>query len=53
MRQFLMFGVLQLKTEGDFFFIIYFITINFQEISDVISALKSLPLFDLEPQETT
>lgn len=53
MRQFLMFGVLQLKTEGEVFFTIYFITINFQEISDVVSALKSLPVTDLEPQETT
>lgn len=52
MRQFLMFGVLQLETEG-VFFTIYFITINFQEISDVVSALKSLPVTDLEPQETT
>ena len=56
MRQFAMFGGLQLEREREVFFTkinLFFITINFQEISDFISALKSLPVTDLEPQATT
>ena len=56
MRQFAMFGGLQLEREREVFFAkinLFFITINFQEISDFISALKSLPMTDLEPQATT
>ena len=34
------------------FFFIY-ITIIFQEISDVVSALRFLPVSDLDPQATT
>ena len=36
MRQFVMFGGLQLGTETEVFFTNFFITINFQEISDFI-----------------
>ena len=38
-----------------FFLLIFFIyiTIIFQEISYVVSALKSLPVTDLDPQATT
>ena len=56
MRQFAMFGGLQLGREREVFSTkinLFFITINFQEISDFISALKSLPVTDLEPQATT
>ena len=56
MRQFVTFGGLQLRRERkvfftDFFFI--YITIIFQEISDVVSALRFLPVTDLDPQATT
>ena len=36
MRQFVMFGGLQVGTETEGFFTNFFITINFQEISDFI-----------------
>ena len=39
-----------------FFLLIFFyiyITIIFQEISDVVSALRFLPVTDLDPQATT
>ena len=56
MKQFVTFGGLQLRRERkvfftDFFFI--YITIIFQEISDVVSALRFLPVTDLDPQATT
>ena len=47
MRQFAMFGGLQHGREREVFFTkinLFFITINFQEISDFISALKSPPI---------
>ena len=52
MRQSGVFGGLQLRKE-QFFDSFFFITINFQEISDVISALRFLPVPDLKPQATT
>ena len=57
MRQFVTFGgrILRRERKGfftDFFFKIY-ITIIFQEISDVVSALRFLPVTDLDPQATT
>ena len=44
-----MFGGLQLRKEQ--FFDSFFITINFQEISDVISALRFLPVPDLSHKQ--
>ena len=52
MRQSGVFGGLQLRKE-QFFDSFFFITINFQEISDVISALRFLTVPDLKPQATT
>ena len=54
MRQFRIFGGLQLGRETKVFFtIFFFITINFQGICDFIPALKSLSVTDLEPGATT
>ena len=53
MRQFGCLDVFNSDEKRKFFSLIFFITINFQEISDFISALKSLPVADLEPQATT
>ena len=43
------------KRKKSFFLLIFFIyiTIIFQEISNVVSALRFLPVTDLDPQATT
>lgn len=45
----------QIEEKEKFFILIFFIyiTIIFQEISDVVSALRFLPVNDLDPQATT
>ena len=56
MRQFVTFGGRQLRRERKVFFtdfLYIYITIIFQEISDVVSALRFLPVTDLDPQATT